>query len=507
VSGLHYYRFGPGRCEAHTDPHLIAGWRPPAELEPPLRHDGHRDFRHLSGLLQQPHDALGERGFDRPVWHCSVRAAPGDRMLSDDEWAQFACAIMHRTGLAPYGQEDQAVRWVAVRHAADHIHLVAMLARQDGTRPRLWNDYYRIGEACRAAEHRLGLRGHRPPRPDRRAPADPGGVGESPPPRPGRTTPGHAAPHGRHRRSRLLQRARVLRPPRHRGHQRPQTVQHLQTRRDHRLRRRPPTDTTNAGGPVWYGGGKLAPDLTLPKLRHRWAPAGATDPTGVFTAAERSAVYEHAARAARDAAQQIRHHAATDPGAAADAAWAAADTLHAAASALGNPELRRAADAYDHAARCAHGRLPRPTLTGNSLRTAGRILSAAAIATGDPVLAQLRLILQLAALTEAVIDLRAAQRHAAQAAAARTAAERLYAARRCYTAPPASRARARTHGNQATRDFPLSIQQVLAEASAKAYPPYPAAASYPSPARRRLGSAVPPGNRSCRIHSQAKACA
>jgi len=158
VSGLLYYLFGPGRCEAHTDPHLIAGWRHPAELEPSLRHDGRRDFRHLSGLLQQPHDALGERGFDRPVWHCSVRAAPGDRMLSDDEWAQLACAIMHRTGLAPYGQEDQAVRWVAVRHAADHIHLVAMLARQDGTRPRLWNDYYRIGEACRAAEHRFGLR-------------------------------------------------------------------------------------------------------------------------------------------------------------------------------------------------------------------------------------------------------------------------------------------------------------------------------------------------------------
>jgi hypothetical protein len=158
VSGLLHYLFGPGRCEAHTDPHLIAGWRPPAELEPPLRHDGHRDFRHLSGLLQQPHDALGERGFDRPVWHCSVRAAPSDRMLSDDEWAQLACEIMHRTGLAPYGQEDEAVRWVAVRHAANHIHLVAMLARQDGTRPRLWNDYYRIGEACRAAEHRFGLR-------------------------------------------------------------------------------------------------------------------------------------------------------------------------------------------------------------------------------------------------------------------------------------------------------------------------------------------------------------
>jgi hypothetical protein len=480
VSGLLYYLFGPGRCEAHTDPHLIAGWRPPAELEPPLRHDGHRDFRHLSGLLQQPHDALGERGFDRPVWHCSVRAAPSDRMLSDDEWAQLACEIMHRTGLAPYGQEDEAVRWVAVRHAANHIHLVAMLARQDGTRPRLWNDYYRIGEACRAAEHRFGLR--------RTAPRD-----RTAAHRPTRAESEKARRRGRGEPPRVTLRRTVATAAAASSSEQ-QFFAHLDAA-GVSVRKRfsicnpgeitgyavaLPTDTTNAGGPVWYGGGKLAPDLTLPKLRHRWAPVGATIPTGVFTPAERSAVYEHAARTARDAAQQIRHHAATDPGAAADAAWAAADTLHAAASALGNPELRRAADAYDRAARCAHGRLPRPTLTGNSLRTVGRILSAAAIATGDPFLAQLRLILQLAALTEAVIDLRTAQRHAAQAAAARTAAERLYAARRWYTAPSASRARARTHGNQATRDFPISIQQVLAEASAKAYPPYPAAASYPS---------------------------
>jgi len=92
------------------------------------------------------------------VWHCSVRAAPDDRILSDDEWAQVAYDIMHRTGLAPYGQEDDVVRWIAVRHAPDHIHLVAMLARQDGTRPQTWNDYYRLGEGCRAAEQRFGLR-------------------------------------------------------------------------------------------------------------------------------------------------------------------------------------------------------------------------------------------------------------------------------------------------------------------------------------------------------------
>lgn len=50
------------------------------------------------------------------------------------------------------------------------------------------------------------------------------------------------------------------------------------------------------------------------------------------------------------------------------------------------------------------------------------------IVTGDPLIAQLRLILQLAALAEAVTGLRTAQRHAAQAVAAKAAAERLYAA-------------------------------------------------------------------------------
>jgi hypothetical protein len=246
-----------------------------------------------------------------------------------------------------------------------------------------------------------------------------------------------------------------------------------------------PADAT--GGPVWYSGGKLAPDLTLPKLRHRWAPASTASDTTGFTKAERNAIYEHAARTARDAAQQIRHFAATDPSAAADAAWATADTLHAAASALGNKELRRAAAAYDRAARLPHGRMPRPTPVGNSLRGAARVLSAAAIATSDPLIAQLRLILQLAVLAEAVMDVRIAQRRNAQAGAARIAAERLRTARRMYTAPPASHARATAPGDRARRDFPFPIQQVLAEPSANASTPKPAAACRPShgPAPRR----------------------
>jgi hypothetical protein len=348
------------------------------------------------------------------------------------------------------------------------------------TPPRQPPTLHRIGEACRAAEYRFGLRATAPR--DRTAAH-----------RPTRAESEKARRRGRGEPPRVTLRRTVATAAAASSSER-EFFAHLDASgisvRKRFSTHNPgeitgyavalPTDTTNAGGPVWYGGGKLAPDLTLPKLRHRWAPVGATSPTGVFTPAERSAVYEHAARTARDAAQQIRHHAATDPGAAADAAWAAADTLHAAARALGNPELRRAADAYDRAARCAHGRLPRPTPAGNRLRAAARILSAAAIVTGDPLIAQLRLIVQFAVLAEAVIDLRTAQRHTTQAAAARTAAERLYAARRSYTSPPGCRATARAQGNQAARDFPISIQQVLAEASAKAHPPEPAAASRPS---------------------------
>jgi hypothetical protein len=67
VAGLIYYLYGPGRHEEHTDPHIVTGWRHPAELEPPLRPDGTRDFRKLTGLLKQPHAAMGMYGFRRPV--------------------------------------------------------------------------------------------------------------------------------------------------------------------------------------------------------------------------------------------------------------------------------------------------------------------------------------------------------------------------------------------------------------------------------------------------------
>jgi hypothetical protein len=454
VAGLICYLFGPGRREEHTDPHLVAGWRHPAELEPPMRGDGRRDFRWLSGLLQQPHAALGPRGFDRPVWHCALRAAPQDRVLSDDQWAQIAGDIMHRTGLAPYGQEDDAVRWIAVRHGDDHIHVVAMLACQDGGKPRLSNERYRVREACRAAEERYGLR--------RTAPGD-----RTAARRPTRAEHEKTRRRGWQESPRVTLRRAVSLAAAGASNE-PEFFARL-TESGVLIRKRFSTrnpdevtgyavalagDTTH-GGPVWFGGGKLAADLTLPRLRRKWEPGRATS-SGQFTPQERGAIWAHAARAAAEASAHIRSAAITNPADAADAAWAAADTLHVAASALRSRVLRQAADSYDRAARAPYGRIPHPTPAGTGLRRAARLLSAASV-NGDPGVVHLVLVMRLAALIEDIADLRSAQCHAAQAAAARRAAEHLRAARNGSIARvPVNRERSRTAADQARLDFPVS---------------------------------------------------
>ena len=274
VAGLIYYLYGPGRHEEHTDPHIVTGWRHPAELEPPLRPDGTRDFRKLTGLLKQPHAAMGMYGFRRPVWHLSMRAARRDKVLSDEEWAQIARDVMNRTGLCPDGEEDDAVRWIAVRHGDDHIHVVAMLARQDRRRVRLSYERRNVREACLAAEERYGL--------ESTAPAD-----RTAPRRPTRAETGKAARRGLDEPPRvtlrrhvttaaagagseqeffaLLGRAGVLTRPRYSTKNPGQITGYAVAL---------PGDTAKDGGPVWYGGGKLAPDLTWPKLRQRWTGPG-----------------------------------------------------------------------------------------------------------------------------------------------------------------------------------------------------------------------------------------
>jgi hypothetical protein len=452
VEPLIHYLYGPGRANEHTDPHIVAGFRHPAELEPPLLANGKRDFRRLNGLLLQPQAVLGRWGYARPVWHCSLRAAPGDKTLSDDEWAQIAHDVMDRTGLARPGEEDDAVRWIAVRHADDHIHLVVMLARQDGTKPSTWNDRYRVRDACRAAERRYGLRSTSPA--DRTAPryptraenekADRRGLDEAP-----RVTLRRAVNLAAASSATAeeffarLEAAGISVRQRHSTNNPGQVTGYAVALNG---------DVNKDGSPVWYSGGKLAADLTWPKLALRWHPARQVTEIKL-TDAERAKLFDDAAKVAENATERIRAFGLTNPVAAADAAQAAADTLHVAAAMLGNRPLCKAAGFYERAAREPFGRIPPPTKVGNQLRQAARVMAAYAHLSGDRTNAWAIVIVRLAALAEAVAELRDAQQRAAQARAALSAAQQLHVVRFASPSRPPGPPRARNAAQLAAMSF------------------------------------------------------
>jgi hypothetical protein len=154
------YLFGPGDNGEHHDQRLVAAWAVAtvdglADLEPARVRGGGLSLARLASLLEQPVVA-GISPPRRPVWHCSVHNHPLDRALSDRQWAQIAVEFVAATGLAPAGDLD-AVRWVAVRHAGDHIHVVATMVRQDGRTVWARNDYRHCQALARRLEHRFGL--------------------------------------------------------------------------------------------------------------------------------------------------------------------------------------------------------------------------------------------------------------------------------------------------------------------------------------------------------------
>lgn len=348
------------------------------------------------------------------------------------------------------------------------MHIVATLARQDGRRPRIWGDFYRVREACQAVERRYGLRVTAPG--DRTAGR-----------RPTRAENEHARRRGWDEPARTMLRRAVHTAAAGAGSEQEFFARleatGLLVRK--RFSQRDPGQVTGyavakpghvngQGELVWFGGGKLAPDLTLSKLRQRWLSTGSASiphagPGARLSAEERRHIWNGASNTATRATHTIRFCAFTDPSAAADAAWAASDALHVVADVLGSRTLRQAADSYARAARCGYGRIPGPTPAGNRLRATARLLALAATAGDEDQAAVLMLVAKLAELAIAVAELRDAQRHAAQASAARAAAERLHTATRVEpsrarpggtrpTVPP--HRRARTAADLAGLDFP-----------------------------------------------------
>ena len=176
-------------------------------------------------------------------------------------------------------------RWVAIRHGrstggSNDAHLVVTLVAEDGSKARVHNDRPRAQKACRELEQRFGLRAleartrragsralkHGEIAADRRRGRGVGERGE------------HAERSSRQRLERVVRACA--------GASR-NASEFLGRLREHGLRFRPryaeggtgevvgysvrlADDEHNRRRVVWYGGGRLARDLTLPALRRSW---------------------------------------------------------------------------------------------------------------------------------------------------------------------------------------------------------------------------------------------
>ncbi|MBX9424434.1 relaxase/mobilization nuclease domain-containing protein [Streptomyces lateritius] len=416
--GLLAYLYGPGRHDEHTDPHIVAGFAMLGMPDP--GRDPDATLTELARPLDEPvhlrNSEFGKKVTDH-VWHCPVRTAPEDRHLSDTEWADIAQRIVEAAGIAPPG-DDFGCRWIAVRHADDHIHILATTVREDGRRPKLHDSGIRVGDACRQIETDYGLRQLK--KGDRTA---------------GRQ-PTQAEMHKAERlgweqtsRDWLQDRIRAAIP--HVGNAE-ELLAYLEAMGIAVKPRRGPSgdllgyavgrpgDLNKDGEQIFHPGGKIAPDLTLPKLRARLET---TEPEEHPTARRNQpATPWHQATGALD----TLHQGMADDAHAQARITALGDLIEAAAQRAPDhlqAELRAASRAFVRAQR---SQIRAENQAAHTLRRAARDLAHTATGPDGSALATL-----LAALVWATIVAarwHEAKNHAHQAEAARQTLHHLQAA-------------------------------------------------------------------------------
>jgi hypothetical protein len=467
--GLLSYLFGPGRHNEHTDPHIVAAFALPGITDPgrvaPQQHqDALSDLAHH---LDQPVELRRRRTgkkVPRHVWHCPVRTAPGDRYLTDAEWAEVARRIVHATGIAPHG-DTAGCRWIAVRHADDHIHILATSVREDGRRPRNKRDGQRAQAECRRIEAELGLR--RLTSGDGTAPKTPTGAEVAKAERRGRgTTARHwlrehayaaaAAARDEQEYFAVLTALGI--------HVRPRLGPDSGQTTGYSLAA--PGDTDAKGEPVYYSGSALAPDLSLNRLRERLTPP-ATHPrhtTGTGPGNPRSRAWRHAEEELRTTHTLLDHDDNQDPATSGQHAQAQAaafaELLHntaATAPKRARTELHAAAAAFDRANRSA---LRAEHRSAYALRQAGKeLLRAAGGRQDDAALASL-----LATALQVLIALAHWHQHHGhqqQAAAARQSLTHLRNAYRHTAHPVLTRLTDHTPGPGETQRLATAVETAI----------------------------------------------
>ncbi|MFD7529373.1 mobilization protein [Streptomyces sp. NPDC059849] len=462
--GLLAYLYGPGKREEHVDPHLVASFD---GMAPDPGRDPNSTLKALQQLLDQPVQALPEHA--RPakhVWHTSVRTAPGDRTLSDEEWAEVARRIVAATGIDP-GEGQPGCRWAAVRHADDHIHIVATLVCEDGTRPDDFRSGKRAQAEARLIEKELGLH--------QVAPGD--GTAAQ---RPTSAERHKADRQGRERTAREELRETVRRVVAGATDD-DEFFDRLAAGLLVKKRVAPsgdllgykvalPDDRNKDGEPVYYPGARLAPDLSLPRIRERWSMDQPEPPPARPMAP--AAARRRAAAALSDAVLVVHHGEDAVAAAHITAAGEILDALAKTSAAHTRHQLREAAWAFERATR-SHIRAARGH--DQALRQAARELvhGGPALGRGEDGATTAMAIDMLFFLITAAAHWHTRKGHAQQAEAAHRAAEHLRVAYQVTAGQPLAvlhqrgrnltRSLLERHAAAVRAAMPELAEQVLAE--------------------------------------------
>ncbi|MEW1873418.1 relaxase/mobilization nuclease domain-containing protein [Streptomyces caelestis] len=432
--GLLNYLYGKGTHEEHVDPHLVAAWD---SFAPDPGRDPHATKRQLQQLLDQPVQALAEsRRPAKHVWHLSVRAAPDDPVLSDEQWGEIARRMVAATGIAP-AADEAGCRWAAVRHADDHVHIIATLVREDGRRPRLNNDAKRSQAEARLIEAEYGLK---------QLSTGDGTAAQ----RPTSAERHKAQRQGRERTAREELRESVRRAVA--GARSEEEFFDRLAAAGLLIRKREapsgdllgykvalPDDRNKDGEPVFYPGARLAPDLSLPRIRERWSAdfdkTASPDSPGNASPNSPSAARRRTATVAWGAIGAVEYGDDAVAVAYISATGEVLDALAKTSAAHTRSELRDAAFAFERASR-SHVRAARGH--DRALRQAARDLvhGGPALGRGEDGAATAMAIDMLFFLVTAAAHWHARRGHAQQAEAATRAAEHLRNAYRPAAAQP-----------------------------------------------------------------------
>jgi len=211
------------------------------------------------------------------VWHVSLSLHPDER-VTQEQWSQIAGEFIADMQLA---DDPEDVQWVAVHHGTgngghDHIHLAVSTTTDAGRQINRHNDHPRSQKVCRGLERRHKMFQLEHEREQNRTHFNRDAAESAQ--RRGRDEPekdtlerivrsAAVASSSEAEFVRRLRQGNVLAQPRW-------TAGDATVASGYKVALEPPGEEQ----PIWHGGGRLARDLTLPKLRAQFGWTESADP-------------------------------------------------------------------------------------------------------------------------------------------------------------------------------------------------------------------------------------